>query len=82
MNTAPTAVDGHDHKAGTVWKPEVRVAPTHVRHFESGILENLHHVPVSNPGKPCQGSATSSSTMLGSGPLRGSGIPSLAAASR
>jgi hypothetical protein len=58
------------------------VASPHVRNLESGILEGLHHVPTANPGKPCQGSATSISTMLGSSPLRGSGIPSLAAASR
>lgn len=58
------------------------VTPAHMRHFESGFLEGLHHMPAANPGQPRQGRDTSISTMLGSGTLRGRGTPSLAAASR
>jgi hypothetical protein len=76
------SVDGHDHKASTARAPEVMVTSTHVRDLESNFLERLHHAPSADPGKTSQGSDTSSSTMLGSGPLRGRGMPSLAAASR
>lgn len=75
-------MDGYDHKASAVRASEVMVTSTHVRDLESGFLERLHHAPPADPGKAGQGSDTSSSTMLGSGPLRGSGILSLAAASR
>jgi len=75
------SVDGNDHKASTIRASEVMVTTTHVSDLESGFPERLHHAPSANPGKASQGSDTSSSTMLGSGPLRGRGMPSLDAAS-
>lgn len=58
------------------------VTPAHVCNLKSGVLVSLHHASPADSGKSSQGSDTSTSTMLGSGPPRGKGMPSLAATSR